>query len=670
MNTNTPARRRRRRGNSTSTARTPSTASPAPKPPIPKVRHDITGTVRLHPRGFGFVELDIPIVDATDPAVTHTSAFVPPPLARKTVTGDKVSGVIEEADGRTTVTTLDVTARTRRTVVGYVNGDGAVECDPRTVTRPVKGTRPDGQVGAVTLAAGTGTARAGTPIWAGDDTTTADRIWALVDGLDSAGSDIDPDLADAAAADLAAACADTPVAADRGRPAAPIGRDDRTNEFTFTIDGASSRDLDDAISVTAHGNAWRVSVHIADASRLIERGSPADKLAYLRGTTTYLAGWNWPMLDRAVSENAGSLLPAAERDTLTVDYTVSADGTVDDISVAATRICSDTRLTYTDVEAHLTGQTPKGQSAVTWKAVNAAAAAATALGQERDRRDTLAGLFSDPVHRVAVTDGHVRVADIVETPTATMLIERLMVAANESVGAWLVAAGMPTLFRSHPAPEVNDKLDAVAARAGATFPDADPLSVAAALTCIADADPAWAAAAGDAAAFAMNRATYHPDNNAHFGLASRPYLHFTSPLRRYADMVVHRCVHAVLANEPAPYTAEELCTIGAWLDARTGAAARAERIENNRLWRRALRTGSTFPARTVRCLPAGMQIRFDTVGLTAFVPANRLKNWEADDDGLAGRWGPNGQRRIVAGDHFDARIVDIDRFGALTAAAA
>jgi ribonuclease R len=259
--------------------------------------------------------------------------------------------------------------------------------------------------------------------------------------------------------------------------------------------------------------------------------------------------------------------------------------------------------------------------------------AARRLGVERDARETLEDLFEQAELAPTMANGEVTLALAEPHANAYRLIERLMVAANEAVGGWLVRQGMPALYRAHEgiAPEQRHRLHAAAELVGASVPslDADPDRVAGELLSEierlgvegrgADRDLLISAVTSSTA-----RATYDPDPASHRGLATSAYCHFSSPLRRYADLVVHRQVRAALAGEAPPHDVAELDALSTWLEARAGALARLEARERSELWARLLELGELAGRETATVTGlsgAGLRIRLPRLGLSGFVAA-------------------------------------------------
>ena len=658
----------------------------------------LTGTVRPHRRGFGFVNLDEPTEGPDGPV---ESLFIPPPALVDLLDGDRVvcEGVEDGRGKGLTAENLVLVSRTRRLLVGVL-----VEKQGRLVLRPDPSlanrdwTVPDdalpggakagrGCVLTIAEAALDGSLRRCSALLAGPVDTSSWRWLRLLAATRHLGAidRFDPALAaeadDALAADLSAEPAgsggtDQPAGsggtdqpADSGGTDQPAGsggtdqpvqpedgedplggvRVDLTAQPCCTIDGPGTRDLDDAIhAVRLEQGATRVSVHIADAAALVRPGTTLDRRAQTRATTTYLASGSWPMLPRHLSEGALSLRPGRPRRALTLAFTVDGGGDVIDVEVSATTVRSASRLTYAQVEGWLTGVTAEGAddgAEVTPEvdvpdavrtAVFAAHEAAERIGASRLARGAgSGGLFSDAEARPTVDGDRVTLQRVVPTPMASRLVERLMVAANEAVASWLLANAAPALYRVQPAPDPErlQQLVGLLATVGLRVDVealADPSATEALVDAAAEAGLERTVVAG-LVAQGMQRAGYETDPGSHFGLASGAYVHFTSPIRRYADLVVHRAAHALLGGDAGPgLTAPELGRLAPWLDHRSGSVTRTERFELKLLWADVLsRTVAAGRPYTTTALigavrRAGLRVRVDRFDLVGTVPAASL----------------------------------------------
>jgi ribonuclease R len=391
------------------------------------------------------------------------------------------------------------------------------------------------------------------------------------------------------------------------------GRRDLTDLPTFTIDPASARDFDDAISAErldkdpdgdrarvedfARGNnstsesseqpRMRVWVHIADVSAYVPEGSPVDLEARRRGTSVYVPGAVEPMLPEALSNDACSLVPGKARAAVTIELELRG-ATVAKAAFYRSLIRSDERLSYEQVDEIFAG---RGRAREPW-AEPLAAARTAAAALEEDRRKGHSGaltLDSAEPEFVFDEDGHVEEV-LVRTQTEShRLIEHLMIAANEAVARLLSERGAPCLYRVHERPEperVKRLVDQLATLDVPTPPlpkNMSPSQAAELMGEISRRIEAHVRRAGGRAALTslllrtLQQAAYSPKNSGHAGLGTAYYCHFTSPIRRYPDLVCHRALlSAVGGGEGAPRAAG-MGELAEWTSDRERAAMTIER---------------------------------------------------------------------------------------------
>jgi ribonuclease R len=343
-------------------------------------------------------------------------------------------------------------------------------------------------------------------------------------------------------------------------------RRDLTELPTFTVDPATARDFDDAVSARREGDGTRLWIHIADVAAHVPPGSPLDREARRRANSTYAPGTVEPMLPHALSEEACSLAPGVERLAVTAEVELGADGAVRAASFYRSRIRSDVRLDYDQLDVVFAGRVGAPEEVAEPLAV--ARGAAAALGERRGATSLDVESF-EPEFRFDAK-GEVTGARAVEQTESHRLIERLMILANEQVARLLERKRVPAIYRVHSQPDPSrvERLIAQLDELGIPTPPLPAgLAPRQAGEVVAEASRLVireAARRGHGRQAytslvlrSLKQAHYSERNSGHAGLGSAAYCHFTSPIRRYPDLVVHRALLAALGEgEKAPRAAE------------------------------------------------------------------------------------------------------------------
>ena len=360
------------------------------------------------------------------------------------------------------------------------------------------------------------------------------------------------------------ALADARRQADRFDESVPPDRRDLTDRIVITIDPVDARDFDDAISLErVERGHWLLGVHIADVSHFVREGSPLDQEARLRGTSVYLPDRVIPMIPEIVSNNLASLQPGKVRYTRTCWIEFSADGVPVHSAVEPAAITSRRRFTYEEVDLFLADpHTP---------AVDMSSEVRALLGRMRDlarilrARRTARGSLQLEMPEVKIDldrDGRVSGAHVVENTESHQVIEEFMLAANEAVAGSLAAAGAGFLRRIHAAPDMRKlrQLTEFVTELGFEVDSLESRFELQRLLDMARGRPEEHAV-HYAVLRSLTRAAYGPQEDGHFALASECYCHFTSPIRRYPDLTVHRALEALARGQRPP--AEGLVRLGA-----------------------------------------------------------------------------------------------------------
>ena len=360
-----------------------------------------------------------------------------------------------------------------------------------------------------------------------------------------------------------------------------VGRTDLRQLSLVTIDGETARDFDDAVFVEKQpkGN-YRLWVAIADVAHYVPLAGAIDQDARERGTSVYFPGFVVPMLPEALSNGICSLNPGVDRLVMTAELTISPEGKTLKATCYPAVMNSHARLTYTQVAAYLEGGDKEAVPAGIQKSLQQMAELAKILTQMRYARGSL-NLDLPEVEILVDDNGRPLELVKVERNIAHHLIEELMLAANEAVAHYLGAQEWPLLYRVHGEPDETklEELQQLAASCGHGLVLGKNLhqSLQELLTAVA-AKPEGRLIS-EQLLRSLQQAVYTPHNEGHFGLAAEEYCHFTSPIRRYPDLLVHRVLKQALtgaAKSNAPGLAL-LETLGAECSTRERRAMEAER---------------------------------------------------------------------------------------------
>ncbi len=331
--------------------------------------------------------------------------------------------------------------------------------------------------------------------------------------------------------------------------AAAAGREDLRKRLTITIDPPDARDFDDAITLRRRPHdRWELGVHIADVTHFVRPEGALDREARRRGTSVYFPGQVVPMLPEELSADVCSLRPGEDRLTRSVFITYDAGANVVATRFANTVIRSNARLTYDEVTEVLEGRASGMPPRIEQLLHNAAE-----LARRIRQRRLQAGMIELTSLEVEVRldeQGKVVDAGPASTDFSHKIIEMFMVEANEAVSRYLNEQGIAHLRRVHPEPEPQalQHFATVVTALGfsvQSIPDRTALN---AVLARVRGKPAEAAV-NMLALRSMAQATYSPADEGHYALASDDYCHFTSPIRRYPDLTVHRALAAMIARQ-------------------------------------------------------------------------------------------------------------------------
>ncbi|MBQ8685461.1 MAG: ribonuclease R [Clostridia bacterium] len=326
-------------------------------------------------------------------------------------------------------------------------------------------------------------------------------------------------------------------------------RRDFRDELIVTIDGEDTRDIDDAISLKRTANGFALGVHIADVSHYVEYRSPLDKEAFERGTSAYFPDCVLPMLPRALSNGICSLNEGEDRLTLSCLMQIDSKGAVKSSEIVEGVIRSRHKMTYTEITKILDGdQKTREKYADVCETVELFAELTKILQAKREKQGSVT-LDVKEAKILLDENGDIRIPDY-ERPFSYQIIEAFMVLANETVAEYMHSIEAPFIYRIHEKPNEEKAATFRAFAQGlglnARFQadDVKPYDYQRILK-TAEGLPVYPTL-NRVMLRSMQKARYSPDNVGHFGLASKCYCHFTSPIRRYPDLCIHRIIKEIL----------------------------------------------------------------------------------------------------------------------------
>jgi ribonuclease R len=458
-------------------------------------------------------------------------------------------------------------------------------------------------------------------------------------------------------------------------------RRDLTGLPTFTVDPATARDFDDAISARREGDGFRLWIHIADVAAHVKPGTPLDAEAARRANSTYAPGAVEPMLPRALSEAACSLEPGVERLAVTAEIELAGDGSPGAASFYRSRVRSAERLDYDRLDLVFAGRAEAPAPVAEPLAV--ARRAATALGERRGATSLDVESF-EPEFRFDA-EGNPTAAHGVEQTESHRLIERLMILANEQVAQLLERKRVPAIYRVHGQPDPRriellvKQLDDLGIPApslrGTPAPrEAGELAAEASRLVLAEAKRRGHGrnAYTSLVLRSLMQASYSETNRGHAGLGSAAYCHFTSPIRRYPDLVAHRALLAALGEGERAPSATEARRVAAHCSEQERASMQVERRADDicaafLLERELAERGAetAFEGEVSGAIPAGAFVAFGgELGdvYEGFLPARRLggpERFELNETGTA-LVGAESKHRLALGDPISVQVSRVE----------
>ena len=624
----------------------------------------VQGTFRRSAKGFGFVR-------PTTTTAKGDQIYIPIDAGRDASTGDEVQvKIVKRAKGPgfnpegkivqvvTRASGLFVGNYSEEGGHGYVRVDGTAFQEPLSVGDPgAKGARPGDKV-AVEIA------RYPTPFRAGEGVITevfGPRGEPKVETVAIIRALGIPDVFDDDTLD------------DARRQAKGFDEDDVSdrldlrNQLTITIDPASARDFDDAITLTRDDNGyWTLGVHIADVSHFVRPGSPLDQTARKRGTSVYLPDRVIPMLPEILSNSLASLQAGHSRYTMSAILEFDPSGIRTDRTFAKSVIRVDHRFAYEEVFEildHPDGDAARALAPEIRAMLERMLELAMILRQRRFARGGLE-LNMPEVEIDLGEQGEVVGAHLASNDVSHQIIEDFMLAANEAVASHLTEHKGAFLRRTHadPEPRKLKEFAEFARSLGFEIEDAQSrFELQKLLAAAADKPEAYAIHFGMLRSF--KQAVYSPEHEGHFALASDDYCHFTSPIRRYPDLQVHRQLTAWLAGRSPKGNFDELAALAEHCTKTERRAELAERelIKIKLLTYLSTRIGDTFLAVIIAVEDFGFFCRLVEIPAEGLVHVTALsEDYYYLDSGTHTLIGRRGGSRYRLGDRVEVVVVRVD----------
>lgn len=676
---------------------------------LPPVGGEIVGRFRSHERGFGFV--------VPDELTEHGDLFIPPGKSSDAMDGDRVRAKVRKERGRAgggrspyTGIIVEVIQRADRQFVGTLKRKGStylVDVDGRAIAEPI-----------VVRDAEASNARVGDKVVVDIIDYPDARRNELAEGVivevlgESGLPDVETQsvmraygLAEKFSKDVQSEARAASQKMEGTEDAIPEDREDLREELIATIDPPNAKDFDDAISIKQiqgkGDTAWELGVHIADVAHFVDLGGALDQEAYNRGNSTYLPRKVIPMLPEVLSNGVCSLQEGVDRFAKSVFITYDAEGHVLSQRFAKTVIRSSKRLTYLEAQAlidddlrearkHCKSEAKYPRELI--KALKLMNELSRTIRARRFKQGMIV-LGLPEVELVFDDMGHVVDAQPEDDAYTHTLIEMFMVEANEAAARLFDDLGIPMIRRVHADPDAHGLKDlrTFARVAGFNIP-AKPSRKELQWLLDKVRDTPAQHAVHMAVLKTLSRAEYAPTPIGHFALASEHYTHFTSPIRRYPDFIVHRSLNAVLeaqraaklpmdqplrgkafkqlarkvSNDKRVPSEEELIEIGRHCSTTERNSTDAERELRKYLVLQLLSTrlGEDFSATVTGVTGQGAFLEIDAYLVDGFVklpdlPGDKADRWKLNPNTgalVAQRSG----KTIAIGDRFTVRVANID----------
>ena len=606
----------------------------------------VAGRVEGHPDGHGFL-----VPDGGAPPL-----YLPPEEMRGLMHGDRaaVRAAGGEFRGRPIGELVEVLERRNRRIVGRLHAEHGVLFlvpEDRRIAHDIlvppgeAGKAKPGQVVTVELVAHPGA-----------HTQPIGRVAEVLGHHTDAGMEIEIAVRKF---DLPHEFSKKALAQARALPDEVTGAESRRDVrelHLVTIDGETAKDFDDAVFARKEGKGWRLWVAIADVSHYVRQGDALDRDARERGTSVYFPRRVIPMLPEKLSNGLCSLNPDVDRLAMVCEMAITQKGEVARYEFYPAIMRSRARLTYTEVWSRLqSGKAPENLSTL-YELFHA-------LFAERSRRGAI---DFDTVETRMIFDARGKIERIVPEPRndAHRIIEECMLAANVCAGNFLASRGQPVLYRVHDVPAA-DKVGALRdflAEIGLDLPGGEvpkPKDYARLLERIRKRPDFGLLQT--ILLRSLKQAVYSPSNVGHFGLAFEAYVHFTSPIRRYPDLLVHRAIKAALANRK--YVEDDWEALGRHCSETERRADDASRDVEN--WLKCFymrdRVGGTFSGSITGVVPFGLFVTLDDFFVDGLVHISELgRDYFQFDASRHMLLGERTGKRYRLADRMTVKLVRVD----------
>ncbi len=446
-------------------------------------------------------------------------------------------------------------------------------------------------------------------------------------------------------------------------------RKDCRNMLTVTIDGETAKDFDDAISIERNEQGIILYVHIADVSHYVQWDSVIDMEARKRGTSVYFPGSVIPMLPEKLSNDLCSLVPREDRPTFSVEIHFDRNGQIRNRDFYPSIINSNERMTYTSVRKILVDNDTEERSKYAYliKTFELMEELCDILRKKRIERGSLDFDLPEPEILLDM-QGRPEAVIKSERNLAHMMIEEFMIAANEAVASHLEEIAIPSVYRVHEEPDTAklDELKPILAAFGIHIKKASKKTFHSVLKKTKGREEE--SIINILLLRSLKQARYATENIGHFGLASSSYTHFTSPIRRYPDLIVHRILRSVLAKKDLPEKKKQSLAgllpdlaVHSSRTERTAEEAEREIVSTMRAWFMKDKVGDEYPGIVTNVTSHGLKIQLTDFFIEGFLNVSSMSDdyyrFDEKNYRLIGR---RNKRVFGIGNKITVRIEKVD----------